>query len=64
MNEKLNGCNDSSVYKQYDLHSNYTFSNSMQGDAGVIQPGSGPLFLTRSNTYTGNTDIKKRIISL
>ncbi|WP_158366495.1 hypothetical protein [Candidatus Williamhamiltonella defendens] len=64
MNEKLNGWNDSSVYKQYDLHANYTFSNSIKGDADLIKPGSGPLFLTRSNTYTGNTDIKEDALFL
>ncbi len=59
VNEKPNGWNDSSVYKQHDLHSSYTFSNSIKGDAGLIKTGSGPLFLTGSNTYTGNTDVKE-----
>jgi len=59
VNEKPNGWNDSSVYKQHDLHSSYTFSNSIKGDAGLIKTGSGPLFLTGWNTYTGNTDVKE-----
>ncbi len=64
VNEKPNGWNDSSVYKQHDLHSSYTFSNSIKGDAGLIKTGSGPLFLTGSNTYTGNTDVKEGALFL
>ena len=37
---------------------NYTFANDISGDAGVIKKGTGTLWFTGNNTYSGQTTIQ------
>lgn len=43
--------------QHYDDLNRLTFSNDIAGDAGLHKYGNGVLYMSGSNTYTGNTDI-------
>lgn len=43
--------------QHYDDLNRLTFSNDIAGDAGLHKYGNGALYMSGSNTYTGNTDI-------
>lgn len=42
----------------------YFFNNNIYGDAGLIKKGEGQLVLTGENSYTGDTHVKKGLLSL
>lgn len=43
---------------------NYTFSNDISGNAGVIKKGSGTLWFTGFNTYSGQTTIQDGVLTV
>ncbi|MDE4006676.1 S8 family serine peptidase [Glaesserella parasuis] len=45
-------------YKHHTDRTKYTWSNNIQGDAGFKKQGTGTLYLTGSNSYSGNTIIE------
>ncbi|MDG6827373.1 autotransporter domain-containing protein, partial [Glaesserella parasuis] len=45
-------------YKHHTDRTKYTWSNNIQGDAGFKKQGTGTLYLTGSNSYSGNTVIE------
>ena len=42
----------------------YTFSNNISGNAGVIKKGSGTLWFTGYNTYSGQTTIQEGVLTV
>ena len=42
----------------------YTFSNNISGNAGVIKKGSGTLWFTGYNTYSGQTTIQDGVLTV
>ncbi|MDG6247507.1 S8 family serine peptidase [Glaesserella parasuis] len=45
-------------YKHHTDRTKYTWSNNIKGDAGFKKQGTGTLYLTGSNSYSGNTVIE------
>ncbi|MDO9949209.1 S8 family serine peptidase [Glaesserella parasuis] len=45
-------------YKHHTDRTKYTWSNNIQGDAGFKKQGTGTLYFTGSNSYSGNTVIE------
>ncbi|MDG6340649.1 autotransporter domain-containing protein [Glaesserella parasuis] len=45
-------------YKHHTDRTKYTWSNNIKGDAGFKKQGTGTLYLTGSNSYSGNTIIE------
>ncbi|MDG6315363.1 S8 family serine peptidase [Glaesserella parasuis] len=45
-------------YKYHTDRTKYTWSNNIKGDAGFKKQGTGTLYLTGSNSYSGNTVIE------
>lgn len=45
-------------YKPHTDRTKYTWSNNIQGDAGFKKQGTGTLYFTGSNSYSGNTVIE------
>ncbi|WP_078208181.1 autotransporter domain-containing protein [Glaesserella parasuis] len=45
-------------YKHHTNRTKYTWSNNIQGDAGFKKQGTGTLYFTGSNSYSGNTVIE------
>ncbi|MCT8765238.1 autotransporter domain-containing protein, partial [Glaesserella parasuis] len=45
-------------YKYHTDRTKYTWSNNIKGDAGFKKQGTGTLYLTGSNSYSGNTIIE------
>ena len=43
---------------------NYTFSNDISGNAGVIKKGTGTLWFTGYNTYSGQTTIQNGVLTV
>ncbi|MEX5538876.1 autotransporter-associated beta strand repeat-containing protein, partial [Pseudomonas syringae] len=41
-----------------------TFSNNINGDAGLTKSGKGRLVLTGNNTYTGNTVVNEGVLKV
>ena len=48
---------------KYDIE-NYSFSNDISGDAGVIKKGTGSIWFTGNNSYTGNTTIQEGTLTI
>ncbi|MWQ48371.1 S8 family serine peptidase [Glaesserella parasuis] len=45
-------------YKHHTDRTKYTWSNNIKGDAGFKKQGTGTLYFTGSNSYSGNTIIE------
>ncbi|MDP0074549.1 autotransporter domain-containing protein [Glaesserella parasuis] len=45
-------------YKHHTDRTKYTWSNNIKGDAGFKKQGTGTLYFTGSNSYSGNTVIE------
>ncbi|MGH1601423.1 autotransporter domain-containing protein [Campylobacter majalis] len=50
-------------YRDYKDKSKLTWSNNIAGDAGILKKGTGTLYLSGDNTYTGDTKIQNGVLS-
>lgn len=50
-------------HREYQNKDKLTWSNDIAGDAGIIKRGTGTLYLSGKNTYSGNTKIQNGTLS-